>query len=197
MRFGKVLTVLLVAGLVGRAAAQDAVGVSGSGVLYPVTMKAEIGDKKVQTKLTGCGMRKKAGVINVYTIGSYVAADFKGGSPEDLANADVVKQLHLILQRNVDGRDMAEAFMTAVRANYPTEFGPELQKFTSIMQAQNVEKGDVVWITHIPGYGIHVNLVGKRSEFIKNPKFSKAVWDIYLGPKNVGEALKKGLTSRL
>ena len=65
------------------------------------------------------------------------------------------------------------------------------------MQAQNIGKGDVCWITHIPGYGLHVNLVGKRSEFIKNVKFANAVWNIYLGPKNVGESVKKALTSRL
>ena len=197
MRFGRVLSVLLITALAGRAMAQDAVGVNGSGVLYPTVMNAEIGNKKVQTKLTGAAMRKKEGVINIYTIGSYVQADFSGATPEALAATDTVKQLHLVMQRDVDGKDMADAFRDAIRNNYPTEFDAELKKFMQLMQAQNISKGDVCWITNIPGYGLHVNLVGKRSEFIKSVKFSKAVWDIYLGPKNVGESVKKALTSRL
>ena len=45
--------------------------------------------------------------------------------------------------------------------------------------------------------GLHVAMPGKVDFLIKNPKFSKAVWDVYLGKNNVGEAVKKGLTSRL
>ena len=61
----------------------------------------------------------------------------------------------------------------------------------------NVNKGDQVWITNVPGYGLHIHLVGKKQEFIPGVKFSKAVWEIYLGEKNIGEAVKKALVSRL
>jgi hypothetical protein len=187
----------LLAGVaVSAAHAQDTVGVSGSSVEYPVSREAKIGDKKYQVKLTGTAMRKRA-IFNVYTIGSYVGKDFAGRSAEELAKADTIKQLHLVMERNVSGKDMAKAFHEAIRNNYPNEFAEELKKLTSIMDPQDADKGDVVWITHVPGYGIHVNLVGKTSEFIAGVKFAKAVWDIYLGPKNVGESVKKGLTSRL
>ena len=178
------------------AIAGETVGVNGSAVQYPTESTATIGDKKFPQKLTGTGMRKKA-IINVYTIGSYVTTDFAGKTPEDLAGADVVKQLHLVMQRDIKGADMAHSFDGGIRANYPGEFEDELRKFGAMVRAQDVVKGDQVWITHVPGYGLHIHLVGKRSEFIPGMRFAKAVWDIYLGPKNVGEAVKKGLVSRL
>jgi hypothetical protein len=187
----------LVALLGVEARGGETVGVGGSTVQYPTQIEATIGPKKAILKLTGAAMRKKA-IFSVYTIGSYVQSDFMGKSAEALAAADTVKQLHLIMQRDVSGKDMARAFHDAIRANYPgDEFAQEMQKFMSLMTDQTADKGDEVWITHVPGYGLHVNLVGKKAEYIKGVKFGKAVWDIYLGPKNVGDAVKRGLVSRL
>lgn len=176
--------------------ADELVPVKGSNVQYAISITATLGDKQYPLKLTGVAMRKKA-FVDVYTIGSYVTKDFKGKTPEDLAAADVIKQLHLVMERNVSGSDMAKAFETAIRANYGSEFDADLAKLTGLIAQYDLSKGDQVWITHVPGYGLHFNLVGKRQEFIPGLKFAKAVWDIYLGPKNVGEAVKKGLTSRL
>jgi hypothetical protein len=144
----------------------------------------------------GAAMRKKA-IFNVYTVGSYVRDDFQGKTAEDLAGTDTLKQLHLVIQRSISGEDMANAFRDAIRANYSDGFNDELEKLTALMKASDVEKGNEVWITNYPGYGLNINLVGKKSEFIKGTKFAKAVWDIYLGPKNVGDNVKKALVSRL
>jgi hypothetical protein len=181
---------------IGLAFADDLVPVKGSDVKYPTTVTATLGDKQYAQKLTGVAMRKKA-FVDVYTIGSYVVNDFRGKTPEELAAADVVKQLHLVMERNVSGTDMARAFETAIRANYGNEFDQDMKKLTDLISQFDLHKGDQVWITHIPGYGVHFNLVGKKQEFIPGLKLAKAIWDIYLGPKNVGEAVKKGLTSRL
>jgi len=198
MKCARLFTLTALAGLLGsNLIAGEFVGVSGSDAQYATEVVTSIGDKKATLKLTGTAMRKKA-IFNVYAIGSYVQTEFRGRTADELAAADMVKQLHLIMQRGVSGKDMAKAFHDAIRANYPNgEFAEEMQKFMSLMKDQTADKGDEVWITHVPGFGLHVNLVGKRSEFIKGVKFGKAVWDIYLGPKNVGDAVKKGLISRL
>jgi hypothetical protein len=175
---------------------QNVVEVAGGSTKYPVGLEATLGDKKIPMKLTGVAMRKKA-IFNVYTIGSYIQSDSTVKTAEELASADVVKQLHLVMERNVTGQEMANAFHDAIRANYPTEFKDELEKLLDLMRTQNADKGDNVWITSIPGFGVHVNLVGKKSEMIQNAKFAKAIWEIYLGPKNIGEPVKKGLISRL
>jgi hypothetical protein len=178
------------------ALAGETVGVNGSNVQYPTAKTATLGDKQYEQKLTGAGMRKKA-FIDLYTVGSYIVNEFNGRTPGELASADVVKQLHLVLQRDVGGGDMARAFENAIRANHPREFDTELKKLTAMIEAHDVKKGDEVWITNIPGYGLHIHLVGKKQEFIPGVNFSKAVWEIYLGEKNVGEAVKKALVSRL
>lgn len=196
MSIGRLFVFALIMGAVSSAAAADKVGVSGSDVQYPTEATATVGNKKFPQKLTGTAMRKRA-FFNVYTIGSYVSTDFKGTTADELASADVCKQLHLVVQRNVGGDDMANAFRTAIRANYPDGYETELKKLCDMISAQDVAKNENVWITHIPGYGLHVTLVGKKSEYIPGVKFAKAVWEIYLGPKNVGEAVKKALVSRL
>ena len=182
--------------LAASARADDMIAVSGSSVQYHAKITSTVADKKYEMKLTGAALRKKA-FFSVYAVGSYVQNDFAGDSAEDLAKADTMKQLHLVMERDVDGKDMAKAFQEAVRANYPNEFTDEIKKLRDIMQAHNARKGDHVWITHIPGYGIHINLVGKKAEHIAGVNFGKAVWEIYLGPKNVGEAVKNGLVSRI
>lgn len=196
MKSAWILSVAAIFLAVAVSSADESVPVKGSNVKYPVAITATLGDKQFAQKLTGVAMRKKA-FVDVYTIGSYVANDFKGKTPEELASADVIKQFHLVMERNVSGSDMAKAFETAIRANYGSEFDADLAKLTGLIAQYDLNKGDQVWITHVPGYGLHFNLVGKRQEFIPGLKFAKAVWDIYLGPKNVGEAVKKGLTSRL
>jgi len=183
--------------LAGRSAiAQETIGVAGSDVQYPTARQIKVGDKPMKLKLTGAGMRKKV-IFNVYTVGCYIQDDFAGKSAEDLAGTDTFKQLHLVLQRSVAGEDKARAFRDAIRAIYGDEFTVEMDKLTALIKAHDVDKGDQVWITYHPGYGLNVNLVGKKDEFIKGTKFGKAVWDIYLGPKNVGENVKKALVSRL
>jgi hypothetical protein len=191
------LLVVVIAGVsVSTVFAGDTVGVDGSSVRYPTEAVATIGKNRYPEKLSGTAMRKKA-IFNVYAIGSYVSNDFKGKTAEELASSDVAKQLHLVLERSVNGADMAKAFEEAIKANHPNEFGPEIAKLAALMRAHNVDRGEHVWITHVPGYGLHVQLVGKTSDFIPGLKFANAVWEIYLGPKNVGEAVKKGLLSRL
>lgn len=196
MRLARAFFLTCAACLGGVAFAGDTVGVNGSNVQYPVEKTATLGDKNFKQKLTGAAMRKKA-FVNVYTVGSYISHDFAGKTPDDLAGADVIKQLHLVMERDVAGGDMARAFETAIRANYPKEYDEELKKLTAMIASHDVNKGDQVWITNIPGYGLHINLVGKKQEFIPGVKFSKAVWEIYLGNKNIGEAVKKALVSRL
>src|SRR5262249_25664744 len=86
--------------------AQEKVAVSGSAFEFPVARDAKVGEKSYSLKLTGAAMRKRA-IIKVYAIGSYVDKDFPGRTAAELAAADVIKQLHLVMERDVEGKDMA------------------------------------------------------------------------------------------
>jgi hypothetical protein len=93
---------------------------------------------------------------------------------------------------------MADALRTGIRANYDDpQFADELKSLSDFMNKLEIKKGDQVRLTHIPDKGLQADVEGKAQILIENPAFSKAVWDIYLGKNNLGNAIKNALVSRL
>jgi hypothetical protein len=177
--------------------AAEMVGIRGSRTQYVTEIDTTVDGKEVHMMLTGTALRTRF-IVNVYTVGSYLKAGTEIKTPEDLAAADIPKRLHLIMERDVAGPDMAEAIKNSIRANYPEPaFNDELSNFLEQLKTMNLKKGDHVLLTHVPGVGLTANVAGKHDFIIKNPKFTKAVWDIYLGKKNLGDDIKTSLTSRL
>lgn len=193
----RVLLTLSLLALAIVAVRADDVGVSGSDITYPSEVKTTAGGKSANLVLTGTALRKKL-FFSVYTIGSYVEQDSGVRDGDELAAKDCPKQLHLVLERDVKGTDMADALRSAIRANYDDpDFASELRMLVEFMNKLDIRKGDNVRLTHVPGKGLHADIEGKAQLLIENPAFSKAVWDIYFGKNNVGEATKKALVSRL
>lgn len=192
----RLLSTLTLFALVAVPAFAEDVAVSGSDITYPSEQRVTVGDKQVNMVLTGAALRKKV-FFSVYTIGSYVQEGSGVRDGEDLAARDCPKQLHLVLERDVKGPDMAEAMRSAIRANYDDAFATELKVLGECMSRTDIKKGDNVRLTHVPGKGLHVDVEGKTQMLIENPAFSKAVWDIYFGKNNLGDAIKKALVSRL
>ncbi len=183
--------------LAAGAAAAALVGVPGSTVQYPTDMTAEVSGKTHKLILTGVAMRTKV-ILNVYAIGSYLEDGVKCSSAEELAAADKVKRLHLVMERTVDGKDLGEAFRSAVRLNHPSPaFNAEVDSLVQFMRATTVRKGEHIALTHVPGIGLHCSVAGKADFLIRNVRFAQAVWEIYLGKNNLGDGIKKGLTARL
>jgi hypothetical protein len=186
----------LVLGAAGALAA-ELVGVPGSATKYPATLECSVAARPVKMVLTGTALRQKL-TINLYAIGSYVQQGAGVKSAEELAAADCPKRLHLVMERSLDGKCLAEAFRAAIRLNYPEPaFASEINTLTQLLRTDSAPRGSHILMTHVPGVGLHFIRSGKAEFLIKNPSFSRAVWDIYLGKKNVGEAIKKGLVSRL
>ena len=181
----------------GGVSAAELVGVHGTSTRFTSTMEATVGDKPVRLLLTGAAVRQKV-FVNVYAVASYVQEGVAVRTPERLAEVDCVKRLHLVMERDVDGKDMAAAFQSAVRANHPEPaFAAEVEQLTRLLQGESARKGEHIFLTHLPGVGLHVSMPGKADFTIRNPGFSRAVWDIYLGKNNLGEGIKKGLVSRV
>ena len=177
--------------------ASEKVGVAGSSTQFSSRVETKVASRPVTLRLTGTALRQKYW-INVYSMASYVQEGIKVQTPAELAEADCVKQLHLVMERSVQGKDMAEAFRSSIRMNYPEPaFADEVNLLVRSLQNDAIGKGENVYLTHLPGVGLHINVSGKADFVIKNVRFSKAIWDIYLGKNNLGEAIKKGLVSRL
>jgi hypothetical protein len=189
------LTLVCAGGTGGLAA--ELVAVNGSSTRFATAIEGRIGDAPVTLVLTGRALRQKS-VFNVYAVGSYVQQGAGVRTAEELAAIDRPKQLHLVMERDIPGEKMAEAFAEAIRLNYPAPaFLAELESFTRMLGSRTIQKGDQIRITHIPRVGVHCRVVGKGELLIRDLRFSRAVWDIYLGEKNLGESMKRGLVSRL
>jgi hypothetical protein len=177
--------------------AAEMVGVPGSSTKYPSEIESSVGGKNVKMVLTGAALRTKF-IVNVYTIASYVQQDATVRTAEALATADCAKRLHLVMERTVDGKDMAEAFRAAIRMNHPEpEFNEEVNTLVQFMRSTSARKDDHICLTHVPGIGLHCSMAGRAEFLIKSVRFAQAVWEIYLGKNNLGESIKKSLVSRL
>lgn len=179
------------------ALAADTVGVPGSDQRYPATVERQVNGKPVKLRLTGTAVRQKF-VFNVYAVASYLQDGVKATTAGELIAAEGVKQLHLVFEREVAGNDMSEAISSSIRMNYPErQFRAEMAKLAGMLQNMSLHRGDEVFLTYIPGTGLKCQIGPKNEVLIESPAFGKAVWEIYLGRRNIGEPIKAGLVSRL
>ena len=193
------LTVALLTLALGGAGAlaADDVGVPGSSTRFATTAQTTIDGKPARMVLTGAALRQKF-YFNVYAVASYVQEGAKPRTPEELAAVDCPKRLELVMERTVNGKEMAEAFRAAIRLNYPEPaLGAEVGDLVRFLQGQEARQGDHIVLTYVPGVGLRCDLAGRAEVVIQGAQFLRAVWDIYLGKNNLGEEIKKGLASRL
>ena len=75
-------------------------------------------------------------------------------SPTELASADVPKRLHLVMEREVAGKDMSDNIRAGIAANHPGEFAEELKMLDDYCKKLTLKKGMHVRLTHTPGVGL-------------------------------------------
>jgi len=191
----KVMLAVILASLASpltRAAEEVTVG----GIAFPTRVDQSIGDKLEKLVLTGAGVREKY-LFGVYAVASYAREGAKVKNAQELAAADYPKGLHLVMLRAVSGKDLADAFTEAIRLNYPAPaLKDEIEQLTLMMRKKNTQRGDHIWLRHVPGVGLECDFAGELF-LIGNVDLARAVWQIYFGPKNIGEKLKRNLTSQL
>lgn len=194
----RVLAAALV-GLCVRAAVGGAGGdaAAGGDPRFPAAVSRTIGGKPVRLSLTGTAVRKKYG-FTVYSVASYVQEGTKVRDADGLSRADAAKELHLIFDRDVDGPTMAKAYRASIGMSHPAPaFASELASLERYFLAHPLKRGDHVRLTHVPGVGLGCQVGGQPSRLVGGVGFAVAAWGTYLGPNNLGAALKAGLTSRL
>lgn len=195
MRSVHVVVMTLAVASVGAAA--ERVPVPGSRNTFDAVITSRIAERSIPMVLTGTALREYL-FVNVYSIGSYVQQGSAVKSAEELARADIAKELHLVMERAVSGADMAAAVEKSIVANHaPAQFARDLRRFLDFLASNSVAKGDRVRIAHVPGVGVDVQIQGKQSIAVSNPLLSRAIWDIYFGRYNLGAKIKSGLVSRL
>lgn len=177
--------------------AADPVPVRGSSVTYAPSAEVKVGGKTVKLNLTGVGLRSKIG-IRVYTAASYIQDGTAAKTAEDVVKADAVRLIHLVMERTVESAEFIGAFKDAVGKNHPADkFAAEFKQIIDALGEKSAAKGDHVTLLFVPGSGVRIQLADKLDVTVKGDDFARALWEVYLGPKPVDEALKRRLVEML
>jgi hypothetical protein len=104
----------------------------------------------------------------------------------------------LIFERDVEGDAVAKSFRESIGMNHPAPaFKAELDKLSAFFKPEAIKRGDEVWLTFVPRVGLYCHVTGRPPVRIESVPFAHAAWEVYLGRKNLGTAIRAGLTSRL
>lgn len=193
----------------------------GSKRAFPVQLQVPTG-QDVHT-LVGTGLRTKTiFAVQVYAFGLYVDAPAAGSALqewtgrsakelekdaafyEELLKENFGKTLRLVMTRNVNGKDMAEAFEDALgprvtRAAEELEMpGREeaLQEFRNYFDVEKLTKETELVFTWLPQGTLVTSIQGEVAGEIRSAALCWALFDVYLGAKPISKGGKKSLIAR-
>jgi len=165
--------------------------------LFPHEVETQIAGRSERLRLTGTGLRKKFG-IKFYQIAAYCDDDAAPRDVDELAAADVPKQLVMVMQRDVAEWVLRRAFAEALARNDPDSKHPEkIETLLNHMTARPLHKGDRIVLTHMPRSGVACQVCDTAAITVSDCEFAHLVWKIYMGPQGVCPDIRKGLGSRL
>jgi outer membrane PBP1 activator LpoA protein len=167
------------------AAVSTAVEVAG--VTLPPTVTVE--GKTVH--LNGAGLRTKM-MFKVYVAGLYL--ENTGKDAAAVVSSDQVKSMRLAILRSLKGKQVSEAIEEGFEKNSKAQMGAlkaRLDKLATLIP--NVEKGDDIVLTYVPGKGTVVTVKGSEKGVVEGKDFGDALFAVWLGANPVQEDLKKEL----
>ncbi len=142
-------------------------------------------------KLNGMGLRTKV-VFKVYVAGLYLETPSK--DPASIVSSDQVKSMRLAILRSLKGSQVSEAIEEGFEKNSKAQMPalkPRLDRLGKLIP--NVEKGDDILLTYVPGKGTVVTVKGTEMGVIDGKDFADALFSVWLGTSPVQEDLKKEL----
>lgn len=201
---------LCVAALAPRAG--SAVKEPETGIRFEESMKPEGATRALS--LMGLGPREKTMFyVNVYAVAYYVASgeakealsDWKGESGEQLRRKDAVLEqllageheqfLRLVMARDVDGEDMADAFDESLGPRVERYGGAEAKKalktFRGYFDVDEVSEGTTIDFVWRSDGKLVTSIDGERAGSLSSKGLSKALFSLYLGDDAVSSPAKK------
>ncbi len=158
-----------------------------AGVSMPTTATLE----GKTLRLNGMGLRTKV-IFKVYVAGLYLENPSKDAG--SVVSSDQVKSMRLAILRSLKGSQVTEAIEEGFEKNSKPQMAalkPRLAKLGTLIP--NVEKGDDVLLTYVPGKGTVVTVKGAEKGVIEGKDFADALLSVWLGSNPVQEDLKKEL----
>jgi hypothetical protein len=177
--------VLAVLFCLGLAAAAEARQIGGVDLADTATVEGKT------LKLNGGGIRTKA-IFKVYVAGLYLENPNRDAAAA--ASSDQVKRMQLVLLRGLDKGKITEAITEGFDKNSKAQMPAlkaRLDRFNAMIP--DLEKGDQIVLTYVPGKGTEVSAKGAVKGTIEGKDFADALFSVWLGANPVQEDLKKAL----
>jgi hypothetical protein len=168
------------------------VATSSAGELAGVALPDSVQVNGQTLVLNGMGLRKVV-LFKVYVAGLYLPA--KQGNPVTILGSDTHRQTMMIFLRGVGAEKICEAWYEGLEANTP-DYSPELRVQFDVLcnWMEDMDKGDSMVYTYIPGEGTRVEVKGGLKGTQEGKAFADALFACWIGPKpGPGEKFKQGL----
>ena len=174
----------------GLVTALPALAKEVAGVSLPETATVE----GKALKLNGMGLRKKV-VFKVYVAGLYLETSSKDAA--SVISSDQVKRMQLSVLRSLSSHQVNEAIEEGFEKNSKANMAglkARLEKLGTMIP--NVEKGDQILLTYVPGKGTVVSAKNAEKGVIEGKDFADALFSVWLGANPVQEDLKEALLGK-
>jgi len=179
--------VAILAMLLGLTTALPALAKEVAGVSLPETTTV---DGKT-LKLNGAGLRKKV-VFKVYVAGLYLETPSKDAAM--VISSDQPKRIELSILRSLSTAQINEAINEGFEKNSKAQMAALKARLGRLnAMIPNVEKGDQILLTYVPGRGTVVAAKNVEKGVIEGKDFADALFSVWLGANPVQEDLKKAL----
>lgn len=158
-----------------------------AGVTMPDTV--EVGDAELM--LNGMGLRKKA-IIKVYVAGLYLTE--KASDAAAILDSDSARRLAMDFRFGVSAEKLCGAWNEGLENNTTDASDDVKAKFETLCgYMEDVEKGETMVYTYVPGKGTEVTVKGSVKGQIEGKDFADALWACWIGDNPPSDSFKKGL----
>ncbi|MEP6471393.1 MAG: chalcone isomerase family protein [Acidobacteriota bacterium] len=142
-------------------------------------------------KLNGSGLRKKV-VFKVYVAGLYLETPTRDAAA--VISSDQIKRMQLSVLRSLSTAQINEAINEGFEKNSRAQMAALKSRLGRLnAMIPNVEKGDQILLTYVPGKGTVVSAKNVEKGVIEGKDFADALFSVWLGANPVQEDLKAAL----
>lgn len=141
--------------------------------------------------LNGMGLRKKS-IVKVYVAGLYLPA--KTSDAAKILSTDSARQTAMEFRFGVSAKKLCDGWNDGLENNTANASADLKAKFGTLCgYMEDVDKGDSMVYTYVPGEGTDVSVKGASKGVIEGKDFADALWGCWIGPEPPSAAFKTGL----
>lgn len=167
---------------------------AGAASLQGVTLPDQITVDGHTLVLNGIGLRTKF-FFKVYVGGLYLP--HVEHSAARILTTDEPRRVVMHFVRSVSQGQICGAWKDGLADNTPNASAEVKKKFDTLCSLMaDVEDGQTITLTYLPGTGSEIDVAGKQTGTIAGADFATALFACFIGPQPPGETFKKALLGK-